>query len=72
MQAIESEDSDCPFNNFILQTNEEILVLLSLQIASYRVEAELIGFDDIPPLKDGIQSIREAEETFYGFFVDEQ
>ena len=44
-----------------LQTNEEILALLSLQIASYRVEAELIGFDDIPPLKDGIQSIREAE-----------
>lgn len=55
----------------VLQTNEEILTLLALQIASYRVEAELIGFDDIPPLKDGIQSIREAKETFYGFFVDD-
>ncbi|MGO4500918.1 GNAT family N-acetyltransferase [Paenibacillus sp. 2RAB27] len=55
----------------VLQSNEEILTLLSLQIASYRVEAELIGFDDIPPLKDGIQSIREAKETFYGFFVDD-
>lgn len=55
----------------LLETNEDILVLLSLQLASYRVEAELIGFDDIPPLKDGIQSIREAEETFYGFFVQE-
>ncbi|SDP11705.1 Acetyltransferase (GNAT) family protein [Paenibacillus sp. yr247] len=55
-----------------LQTNEEILLLLSLQIASYRVEAELIGFEDIPPLKDGIASIREANETFYGFFVNEE
>jgi ribosomal protein S18 acetylase RimI-like enzyme len=55
-----------------LQTNEEILTLLALQIASYRVEAELIGFDEIPPLKDGIQSIREAEETFYGYYVNEQ
>lgn len=54
-----------------LQTNEDILQLLALQIASYRVEAELIGFEDIPPLKDGIQSIREANETFYGYFVHE-
>lgn len=55
-----------------LQTNEEVLTLLALQIASYRVEAELIGFDDIPPLRDGIQSILEAKETFFGFFVDGQ
>lgn len=55
-----------------LHTNEEILHLLALQIASYRVEAELIGFEDIPPLKDGIQSIREAEETFYGYYVEEE
>ncbi|NOV02442.1 GNAT family N-acetyltransferase [Paenibacillus planticolens] len=54
-----------------LHTNEDILHLLALQIASYRVEADLIGFDDIPPLKDGIQSIREAEETFYGYYVQE-
>ncbi|MFD0693987.1 GNAT family N-acetyltransferase [Paenibacillus sp. GCM10027628] len=54
-----------------LQTNEEILILLSLQIASYRVEAEMIGFDDIPPLKDGIASIREADETFYGYYAEE-
>ncbi|UKS27235.1 GNAT family N-acetyltransferase [Paenibacillus sp. HWE-109] len=55
-----------------LQTNEEILRLLSLQMASYRVEAELIGFEDIPPLKDGIDSIRKAGETFYGYFVQEE
>ncbi|MBP1967743.1 GNAT family N-acetyltransferase [Paenibacillus aceris] len=55
-----------------LHTNEEILHLLALQIASYRVEADLIGFEDIPPLKDGIPSIREAEETFYGYYVHEE
>ncbi|NEW09132.1 GNAT family N-acetyltransferase [Paenibacillus sp. SYP-B3998] len=54
-----------------LQTNNEILVLLALQLASYRVEADLIGFDDIPPLKDGIESLREAKETFYGYYVEE-
>ncbi|MFC5450043.1 GNAT family N-acetyltransferase [Paenibacillus aestuarii] len=56
-----------------LETNEEILALLSLQIASYQVEAEIIGFRDIPPLKDGIASIREAkkEETFLGYFTCE-
>ncbi|WNR45496.1 GNAT family N-acetyltransferase [Paenibacillus roseipurpureus] len=54
-----------------LQTNDEILILLSLQMASYRVEAELIGFDNIPPLKDGILSIRESQETFYGFYVED-
>ncbi|MEW9701340.1 GNAT family N-acetyltransferase [Paenibacillus sp. SI8] len=43
--------------------------MLSLQIASYRVEAERIGFDDIPPLKEGIASIREADEIFYGYYT---
>jgi ribosomal protein S18 acetylase RimI-like enzyme len=60
-----------PVERLSLETNDEILVLLSLQIASYRVEADLVGFDDIPPLKDGIQSIREAKETFYGYYLDE-
>ncbi|TXK79643.1 GNAT family N-acetyltransferase [Paenibacillus sp. N3.4] len=55
-----------------LQSNEDILILLSLQLASYRVEANIIGFEDIPPLKDGIQSIREAEETFYGYYLHEE
>jgi GNAT superfamily N-acetyltransferase len=53
-----------------LDTNEHILEFLSLQLTSYRVEAELIGFQDIPPLKDGIESIREAKETFIGYYVE--
>jgi GNAT superfamily N-acetyltransferase len=53
-----------------LQSNEQLLELLSMQVASYRVEAELIGFDDIPLLIEGIQSLRESEETFHGFFIE--
>lgn len=54
-----------------LESNSEILELLSLQLAAYRVEAELIGLDEIPPLKDGIPSIREADETFIGYYLPE-
>jgi ribosomal protein S18 acetylase RimI-like enzyme len=52
-----------------LITNHDILELLSLQLASYRVEAELTGFDEILPLNDGIASIREINENFLGFYV---
>jgi ribosomal protein S18 acetylase RimI-like enzyme len=55
-----------------LQDNREVLELLSLQLAAYRVEAELIGFNDIPPLKDSIQSIRQANETFIGYYDDNE
>jgi ribosomal protein S18 acetylase RimI-like enzyme len=53
-------------------TNEKALELLQLQMCAYRVEAELIGFDDIPPLKDTISSIREAKETFYGIYMGDE
>jgi hypothetical protein len=52
-----------------MKSNEEILELLTMQLASYRIEAEWIGFDGIPPLKDGIQSLREAKETFLGCYM---
>ncbi|WP_158290513.1 GNAT family N-acetyltransferase [Halobacillus salinus] len=41
--------------------------ILSIQEASYAVEAELIGFSDIPPLRDSVQSIMENDETFVGY-----
>ncbi|MNI03129.1 Acetyltransferase (GNAT) family protein [compost metagenome] len=53
-----------------LETHKDILELLSLQVASYRVEAELIGFDEIPLLNDGIASIQEADEIFIGSYTD--
>lgn len=42
--------------------------ILSVQIPAYMVEANLIGFYDIPPLKDTVQSVQNCGETFYGFF----
>lgn len=53
-----------------LRNNKQILEILSLQAASYRVEAEIIGFNDIPLLQDGIQSLREAGEIFLGYYMD--
>lgn len=52
--------------------NQGALQVLSLQLASYRVEAEVIGFTDLPPLKDNFASLRESGETFCGYYADEQ
>ncbi|KGK88188.1 GNAT family N-acetyltransferase [Clostridium sp. HMP27] len=43
--------------------------VLQLQIASYKIEAELIGFYEIPPLKDTIDSLTGCDEIFYGYFI---
>jgi ribosomal protein S18 acetylase RimI-like enzyme len=47
---------------------DEVYPLLDMQFLAYRVEADLIGFDDIPPLKDTISSLQSSNETFYGYF----
>ena len=47
------------------KTAEKIVVL---QKRSYAVEAELIGFYDIPPMKDTKDTIAKCDETFYGFY----
>ncbi|TWT16148.1 GNAT family N-acetyltransferase [Planomicrobium sp. CPCC 101079] len=43
----------------------------AIQIPAYRIEAELIGFDGIPPLKETVEDIQKSDETFIGFFEDE-
>lgn len=43
----------------------------SLQHVAYPIEAELIGFSQIPPLMDTFDSIRNSGETFYGYLDDE-
>lgn len=45
--------------------------VLEVQLSSYRVEAELTGFDGIPPLKDTVERLQACGETFLGFFQDE-
>ena len=43
--------------------------VLSVQLPSYQVEAELIDCYDIPPLKDTISILQQCGETFYGCYV---
>jgi len=49
---------------------DEVCSLLDVQRLAYSVEADLIGFYDIPPLKDTIHSLQSSNETFYGYFRD--
>ena len=43
--------------------------LLELQRAAYRTEAELIGSDEIPPLRESLNELRGCGETFLAAFV---
>jgi ribosomal protein S18 acetylase RimI-like enzyme len=44
--------------------------ILDLQRRAYAVEAGLIGSDDIPPLRETLDELRECGETFAGALVD--
>jgi ribosomal protein S18 acetylase RimI-like enzyme len=57
----------------LLDLNEIEIVrdILELQKASYIIEAELINFYDIPPLKDTIEAIKKCDEIFYGYYINE-
>jgi ribosomal protein S18 acetylase RimI-like enzyme len=45
--------------------------IIKLQKASYIVEAELIGFMQIPPLLELPEDIQNSKEIYYGCFVEE-
>lgn len=46
--------------------------VLNIQIPSYKVEAEIIGTDEIPPLKDTVETLQQCEETFFGYYEGEE
>jgi ribosomal protein S18 acetylase RimI-like enzyme len=46
--------------------------LVRVQRASYGVEAELIGFDDLPPLRETPEQLAAVEESFLGAFEGER
>jgi GNAT superfamily N-acetyltransferase len=52
-----------------LNDTETVKRVLELQIASYKVEADILGFYEIPPLKDTIDSLKECDEIFYGYHI---
>ncbi|WP_299510617.1 GNAT family N-acetyltransferase [uncultured Rummeliibacillus sp.] len=46
--------------------------VLSVQFPSYRIEAALLDNYEIPPLKDTVASLHNCDETFFGYFIDEE
>jgi ribosomal protein S18 acetylase RimI-like enzyme len=46
--------------------------LVRVQRAGYRVEAELIGFDDLPLLRETPADLTRAQESFLGAFEGER
>lgn len=62
--------------NSILKLNlqDEITVneLWSLQHKAYRLEAELIGFQEIPPLMETREMLSRSGETFFGCFDEDE
>lgn len=57
-------------NRLEIEHFETAKQVLSIQIPSYRMEAELINFYDIPPLKDTVETLQACGETFYGYYCD--
>ncbi|QOR68865.1 GNAT family N-acetyltransferase [Cytobacillus suaedae] len=52
-------------------TNQAIAKdVLKVQIPAYQVEAEIIDFFDLPPLKDTVESLTQCRETFLGCYQD--
>ena len=45
--------------------------ILTIQHLAYRIEADLIGFNGIPPLHETIDDILNSEETFIGYYVED-
>ncbi|MCD4839028.1 GNAT family N-acetyltransferase [Neobacillus sedimentimangrovi] len=53
----------------VKETAEEVL---NIQIPAYKVEADIIGSIEIPPLKDTVETLQTCGETFFGYYSDEQ
>jgi GNAT superfamily N-acetyltransferase len=52
-----------------LDLTHQAATLLEVQRAAYRLEAELIGFADIPPLHETLDELRASAEIFYGYWI---
>lgn len=54
-----------------LQKDDNVRQIWALQHIAYRIEAELIGAKDLPPLMDTVESLRRCNETFYADFDED-
>ena len=55
-----------------IQDNEMVQDILDIQIPAYQMEAALIEYWEIPPLKDTLEKIKASGESFYGYFEGEK
>jgi GNAT superfamily N-acetyltransferase len=46
--------------------------VLAVQYESYQIEAEIIGYAALPPLKDNVISLQNSGEIFFGFYEKDQ
>ncbi|MDQ0495061.1 GNAT family N-acetyltransferase [Paenibacillus brasilensis] len=55
-----------------LKDDDIVSQIWCLQHLAYRLEAELIGFDEIPPLMDTFDTLKSCGESFYGWMEDDE
>ncbi|MVO99025.1 GNAT family N-acetyltransferase [Paenibacillus lutrae] len=55
-----------------VQQEETARMMLSVQIPSYQIEADLIGFQGIPQLRDTVEKLQESGENFVGFWEEDE
>ncbi len=54
-------------HKFDMSDDSRVEELLRLQTVAYRLEARLIGFDEIPPLADTAETLKRSSDVFYGY-----
>ncbi|GAF63545.1 putative acetyltransferase [Bacillus sp. TS-2] len=50
-----------------VKNQETAKEILTIQLLAYKIEAEIICFDGIPPLKETIDEIIYSDETYLGY-----
>lgn len=53
-----------------IKDSETAKKVLDLQFASYKIEAEIIGFDKLPPLLDTVDTLMKCDEVFYAYYME--
>lgn len=46
--------------------------IIKIQKQAYKIESELINYDDIPPLKDNEITLKNCSEEFYGYYINNE
>lgn len=46
--------------------------VVDVQKVSYKVEADMIGFQKIPPMLESVEKLMECTDVFHGCFIDDR